>query len=131
MTYEDNANLNWMMANENPSKLDMFSSSDLIIELGRRGYAMSGIHDKDEMKKRMTKAFNAICWDNWEDEDTGQPSKLGDVYYCKLDWLKEYLLSSKLTTYEEGYDEELDEMLDIITDLQETICPILNLLDNE
>jgi hypothetical protein len=118
MTNTDNANLNWIMANENPSKLDMFSSSDLIMELGRRGYTMSGIHDKDEMKKCMTKAFNAICWDNWEDEETGQPDKLGHVYYCKLDWIKETL-------------EEDDEMYSIIEDLQETICPILNLLDNE
>ncbi len=83
------------------------------------------------MKELLTQAFNRISWDNWTDEETGEPNKLGDVYYCKLEWLKEHLLGSKYATYEEGDDEELDEMLDIITDLQETISPILNKLDNE
>ncbi len=83
------------------------------------------------MKQLLTNAFNRINWDNFTDEETDKPNKLGDVYYCKLEWLKEHLLGSKYTTYEEGDDEELDEMLDIITDLQETISPILNELDNE
>jgi hypothetical protein len=83
------------------------------------------------MKELLTSAFNRINWDNFTDEETNKPYKLGEVYYCKLEWLKEHLLGSKYTTYEEGDDEELDEMLDIITDLQETISPILNELDNE
>lgn len=81
------------------------------------------------MEKLLGNAINAINWDNWTDEDTNEPAKLGDVYYCKLDWLKEHLLGSKFTTYEEGEDAELDKMLGIIDDLQETIVPILNELD--
>ena len=69
--------------------------------------------------------------DDEEGNTTEGHYKLGEVYYCKLDWIKEYMLGEKYTTYEEGYDEELDEKLEIINDLQETICPILNLLDNE
>lgn len=83
------------------------------------------------MKELLTTAFNRINWDNFTDEETGKANKLGEVYYCKLDWLKEYMLGQKYTTYEEGYDEELDEMLDIINDIQETISPILNAIDNE
>lgn len=130
MTNEEVTKLSWMLINENPTKLDMFSSSDLMMELGRRGYTMSGIYDKNEMKTRMTKAFNAVNWDNWSDDDD-VPFKLGNVYWSKLDWLKEYVLGDKLPTYEEGDDPDLDEMIEVITDLQETICPILNLLDNE
>lgn len=102
------------------SNLKSISTSDLLAELLKR----------DEVKSLMTSANNSITWDNWSDDD-GNPYKLGDVYYSKLDWIKEYMLDSKYTEYEEGYDEELDEKLDIINDLQETICPILNLLDNE
>ena len=83
------------------------------------------------MKELLTTAFNRINWDNFTDEETDKPNKLGEVYYCKLEWLKEYLLGDKYATYEEGDDCELDEMLDIINDLQETISPILNLIDNE
>jgi hypothetical protein len=83
------------------------------------------------LETQLQKAMNVVNWDNWTDEETSEPAKLGDVYYCKLDWLKEYLLGSKFTTYEEGEDCELDEMLDIINDLQETIVPILNHLDKE
>lgn len=83
------------------------------------------------MKELLTKAFNRINWDNWTNEETNEPNKLGEVYYCKLEWMKEYILGSKYITYKEGEDSELDEMLDIITDLQETISPILNELDNE
>lgn len=102
------------------SNLKSISTSDLLAELLKR----------DEVKSLITKANNAITWDNWSDDD-GNPYKLGEVYYCKLDWIKEYMLGEKYTEYEEGYDEELDEKLDIINDMQETICPILNLLDNE
>lgn len=73
-------------------------------------------------------ALNRVNWENWE-EDDGTYTKLGDVYLNKLDWLKEHLLGSKFTTYQEGDDCELDEMLYIINDLQETIVPILNELD--
>lgn len=73
-------------------------------------------------------ALNRVHWENWEEED-GTYTKLGDVYLNKLEWLKEHLLGSKFTTYEEGEDAELDEMLGIIDDLQETIVPILNELD--
>jgi hypothetical protein len=59
-------------------------------------------------------ALNRVNWDNWEEED-GSYFKLGDVYFNKLEWLKEHI--------------EDEEMLDIITDLQETIVPILNELD--
>ena len=81
------------------------------------------------LETQLQKAMNVVNWDNWTDDETNEPAKLGDVYYCKLDWLKEHLLGSKFTTYEEGEDCELDEMLDIINDLQETIVPILNELD--
>ena len=77
--------------------------------------------NKELLAELLTKAINTINWDNWEKEDEdGERDghhKLGDVYYCKLDWLKDHI--------------EDEEMLDIIEDLQETICPILNLLDKE
>ena len=118
------------LVNENPTKLDLFATSDLLDELIRRNYNVNAIYEKDSMSKDIRTAMNRVTWDNWEHED-GTHFKLGDVYWSKLDWLKESLLDSKHTIYEEGDDEELDEMLDIITDLQETIVPILNLLDNE
>lgn len=69
----------------------------------------------ETLLERYTKvALNTINWSNWEDED-GSYFKLGDVYYSKLEWLKEHI--------------EDEEMLDIINDLQETIVPILNELD--
>lgn len=71
------------------------------------------------VENQLQTAINRICWDNWTDDDTNEPAKLGDVYYCKLDWLKDHLKD----------DEDLEEMLDIINDLQETIVPILNELD--
>ena len=77
----------------------------------------------DNLKKLnelIEKATITINWENWHEEDedgeyTGGQHKLGDVYYCKLDWLKDHV--------------EDEEMLGIIEDLHETICPILNLLD--
>lgn len=60
-------------------------------------------------------AFNTINWDNWMNENTNEPMKLGDVYWNKLEWIKDHL--------------EDEEMLDIIDDLQMTIVPILNELD--
>jgi len=89
------------------SNLKSISTSDLLAELLKR----------DEVKSLITTANNAITWDNWSDDD-GNPYKLGEVYYCKLDWIKETL-------------DEDDEAYFTIEDLQETICPILNLLDNE
>ena len=71
------------------------------------------------VENQLQTAINRICWDNWTDEVTNEPAILGDVYYCKLDWLKGHLKD----------DEDLEEMLDIINDLQETIVPILNELD--
>jgi hypothetical protein len=69
----------------------------------------------DTLLERYTKvALNTINWDNWEEED-GTYYKLGDVYWNKLEWMKEHI--------------EDEEMLDIINDLQETIIPILNELD--
>lgn len=111
-------------------ELSKATTQDLVSELSRRGYDVNAIWEKSEMSKLVKNAINEVIWDNWEEED-GTYSKLGDVYYCKLDWIKEFMLGAKYTEYEEGYDEELDEKLEIITDLQETICPILNLLDNE
>lgn len=107
------------MMNRNAKDLDLFSALDLINELARRGYNLSGAHEKSEMKTRMTKAMNEVNWSNWEQED-GTHFKLGDVYYSQLDWIKESQL----------IDED-DEAYDTILALQETICPILNLLDNE
>ena len=89
------------------SNLKAISTSDLLVELSQR----------DEFKSIMTKAFNVVTWDNWSDDD-GNPYKLGDVYWSKLDWIKDEL-------------DEDDEAYDTINDIQETICPILNLLDNE
>jgi hypothetical protein len=60
-------------------------------------------------------AFNTINWDNWMNENTNEPMKLGDVYWNKLEWMRDHL--------------EDEEMLDIIDDLQMTIVPILNELD--
>lgn len=71
------------------------------------------------LETQLQKAMNVVNWDNWTDDETNEPAKLGDVYYCKLDWLKDHLKD----------DEDLEEMLDIINDLQETIVPILNELD--
>jgi hypothetical protein len=69
----------------------------------------------ETLLERYTKtALNTINWSNWEEED-GTYYKLGDVYFNKLEWLKEHI--------------EDEEMLDIINDLQETIVPILNELD--
>lgn len=67
------------------------------------------------LETQLQKAINTVNWDNWTDDETDEPMKLGDVYWNKLEWLKEHLKD--------------DEMLDIITDLQETIVPILNELD--
>lgn len=72
----------------------------------------------DSLEKLLQKAINTICWDNWTDEDTGEPMKLGDVYNCKLDWLKESLDA-----------DEHEEFIGMIEDIQETIVPILNQLD--
>lgn len=68
----------------------------------------------------LVKANNAIVWDNWVDEETGRYNKLGDVYWCKLDWIKESL-----------NPETHEEFISIIEDLQETICPILNEIDQD
>lgn len=69
----------------------------------------------ETLLERYTKtALNTINWSNWEEED-GTYYKLGDVYFNKLEWMKEHI--------------EDEEMLDIINDLQETIVPILNELD--
>ncbi len=89
------------------SNLKSISTSDLLAELLKR----------DEVKSLMTSANNAIIWDNWENEDKTH-MKLGEVYWSKLDWIKDEL-------------DEDDEAYDTINDLQETICPILNLLENE
>lgn len=105
------------LVNENPTKLDLFATSDLIAELSRRGYNVNAIYEKDSMSKDIRTAMNRVSWDNWENED-GTHYKLGDVYYCKLDWIMETL-------------DEDDEAYDTLQDIQETICPILNLLDNE
>lgn len=67
------------------------------------------------LETQLQKAINTVNWDNWTDDETDEPMKLGDVYWSKLEWVKEHLKD--------------DEMLDIITDLQETIVPILNELD--
>jgi hypothetical protein len=105
------------LVNENPTKLDLFATSDLIAELSRRGYDVNAIYEKNSMSKLIKTAMNEVVWDNWE-EDDGTYMKLGDVYWSKLDWIKDTL-------------DEDDEAYDTINDLQETICPILNLLDNE
>ncbi len=60
-------------------------------------------------------ALNTINWDNWMNENTNEPMKLGGVYWNKLEWMRDHL--------------EDEEMLDIIDDLQMTIVPILNELD--
>lgn len=105
------------LINRPAEELDLFSTSDLLAELVRRGYDTSGFHEKSDMQRFITKAYNAVNWENWENED-GTYFKLGDVYWSKLDWIKETL-------------DEDDEAYDTINDLQETIVPILNLLDNQ
>lgn len=119
-------------------ELSKSTTQDLVSELSRRGYIvqLNSEFCESSLIRSVNTATNAISWDNWKkDDEEGNTTeghyKLGEVYYCKLDWIKEYMLGEKYTTYEEGYDEELDEKLEIINDLQETICPILNLLDNE
>lgn len=85
-------------------ELSKATTQDLVAELLKRN---------DLIKS----AMNRISWDNWENEDKTH-YKLGDVYFCKLDWIMETL-------------DEDDEAYDTLQDIQETICPILNLLDNE
>lgn len=104
------------MMNKNASELDLFSALDLINELTRRGYNLNGAHDKSEMSKRVNTAIDEINFENYEHED-GQPYKLGEVYWSKLEWIRGEL--------------EDEEMAGILYDIQETICPILNLLDND
>ena len=96
--------------------LDLYSASDLIAELKERGYDVNGIHEKSEMNNRMANALHSIDWENWQEAD-GQPFKLGEVYWSRLEWAKG--------------EQEDDEIVDIIQDIQDTICPILNLLDNQ
>lgn len=67
------------------------------------------------LETQLQTAYNAINWDNWTNENTNEPMKLGDVYWNKLEWMKDHL--------------EDEEMLDIIDDLQMTIVPLLNELD--
>ena len=107
------------LVNENPTKLDLFATSDLIAELSRRGYNVNAIYEKDSMSNLIRTAMNEVNWSNWEQED-GTHFKLGDVYWSQLDWIKESQL----------IDED-DEAYDTLISIQETICPILNLLDNE
>jgi hypothetical protein len=104
------------MMNETPSHLDLFATSDMIAELIRRGYNVDGLYEKMEMGKRVQTALNEINFENYEHED-GQPYKLGEVYWSKLEWIRGEL--------------EDEEMAGILYDIQETICPILNLLDND
>jgi hypothetical protein len=33
----------------------------------------------------------AQSWDNWQDEETGEPWDICQVLHCKLEWLKEQL----------------------------------------
>lgn len=103
------------MMNRNPSELDLFSALDLINELTRRGYDLRGAYEKSEMNSKMKNAFNSINWENWV-EDDGQSFKLGEVYWSRLEWAKG--------------EQEDDEIVDLMQDIQDTICPILNLLDN-
>jgi len=70
----------------------------------------------------LSKANQAIIWDNWVDEETGRFNRLGEVYYCKLDWIKENL---------DPEGDSYDELVGIIEDMQETICPILNEIDQD
>lgn len=102
--------------NKNASELDLFASSDLIAELSRRGYDVNAIYEKSEMHKRVSRAIDEIDFENYEHED-GEPYKLGEVYWSKLEWIRGEL--------------EDEEMAGILYDIQETICPILNLLDNQ
>lgn len=100
----------------NSNDIHLCSSFDLLAELSRRGYDVNAIYEKSEMSKRMQTALNEIDWENYEHED-GQPYKLGEVYWSKLEWIRG-----------EFYDTEMESVL---YDIQETICPILNLLDND
>ena len=104
------------MMNKNASELDLFSTMDLINELARRGYDLNGAYEKSEMRNRVTNALHSITWENWQEAD-GQAFKLGEVYWSRLEWAKG--------------EQEDDEIVDLIQDIQDTICPILNLLDNQ
>ena len=104
------------LMNKNASELDLFASSDLIAELSRRGYDVNAIYEKSEMYKRVQVAIDEIDFENYEHED-GEPYKLGEVYWSKLEWIRG--------------EQEDEEMAGILYDIQETICPILNLLDNQ
>ena len=104
------------MMNRNANELDLFSALDLINELTRRGYDLRGAYEKSEMNSKMKNAFHSINWENWV-EDDGQSFKLGEVYWSRLEWAKG--------------EQENDEIVDLMQDIQDTICPILNLLDNQ
>lgn len=100
----------------NSNDIHLCSSADLLQELSRRGYDVNAIYEKSEMYKRVQVAIDEIDFENYEHED-GQPYKLGEVYWSKLEWIRGEL--------------EDEEMAGILYDIQETICPILNLLDNQ
>lgn len=102
-------------------ELSNATTQNLVSELSRRGYIVNldSQFCESNMSNLVRAAINEVNWSNWEQED-GTHFKLGDVYYSQLDWIKESQL----------IDED-DEAYDTILALQETICPILNLLDNE
>jgi hypothetical protein len=100
----------------NSNDIQLCSSFDLLAELSRRGYDVNAIHEKGEMNKRVTRLIDQIEWDNWVEED-GQAFKVGEVYWSRLEWAKG--------------EQEDDEIVELLQDIQDTICPILNLLDNQ
>lgn len=102
-------------------ELSNATTQDLVSELSRRGYIVNldSQFCESNMSNLVRAAMNEVNWSNWEQED-GTHFKLGDVYWSQLDWIKESQL----------IDED-DEAYDTLISIQETICPILNLLDNE
>lgn len=63
-------------------------------------------------KEKFTELLNTQIWDNWiNEEDKSKYWDLFEVFYCKLDWLKEAI----------EFNEELEEHIELLTNLQTVV----------
>jgi hypothetical protein len=54
----------------------------------------------------------AQSWDNWQDEETGEPWDICQVLHCKLDWILDWLGDS---------DPDIEEHRDTIGYIQDIL----------